>query len=232
MMELGVVVMVVMLQTRNDNWHRTFNIDRLRDVARHWNVFALNNRHMPNLLDKNRNLFFNRNLLHFSVIPVVDIIARVDVRVHLIDLLHSFALFRHEGFRRNLAEQHRNQDNRLELGAAIKQENDLWISAIKNKFGVGDNKKKEENNLTIFSIFRYFSSCSSRWALCCSVWFCSWKLSDKFIWFPIDIYTLLSCLDKTHSVEQHEKFMSASFNISIRQRECRINRRKLSNAMR
>lgn len=72
-------------------------------------------------------------------------------------------------------------------GVNRKTQNDLLISPSKTNLKSGEDKKRK---LTIFSIF------SARIFRVASIILRCFQLSDKFIWFPIDIYTLLNCHDK------------------------------------
>lgn len=100
MMIVGVVMMMVVLKARHDYGERAFDVNWLRYVARHRNIFFLNDWDMSNPLHKHGNLLLNCNLFHLPVIPIADIISRPRIILDLVDLLfHPLAFFGDDRFR-------------------------------------------------------------------------------------------------------------------------------------
>lgn len=109
--------MMIMLQTWQDEWYGPLDVDWLRYVARNRDVLLLNDGHVPNFLHENWDFLLDRNLLNFSVIPIVDVISRPAIVLHqFVDLfLDALALLGHDSLRCDCTEDHHKQHHCLEL---------------------------------------------------------------------------------------------------------------------
>lgn len=218
-MEVGEVMVMVVLRARDDDWHRPLDVDWTADVARHWDVLFLDDGHMSDLLHEHGNLLLDGYLLHFTRVPVAHARRRPGLTLVVVLALHASILLAHDRFRWGHGKQRQAEDDCLDLRRAWEVE---WFGTKSEMIYYYRHQKANffASAEAISHHFQHFFSLALSISVASRS--CCWSrlgrrvLSDKFIWFPIDIYTLLSFSDKTSQRKWREKKREklAIFNLS------------------